>query len=242
MYPIWLVTWQQVMRSIVHHDLKGPKMIPLAESCGRRQWFHEPWNQAHAPWRGRTLAHALRSRFSRRPKSTSVGATASNRETSIGSMCVIDYLSEARGWGVTCANELDVGRTHMGCTRATFSWTTDNTNLCHLRSPQVTSDSMGSELKGIGLRLEIATPVARLCIFVREQGMGTGSEDRSSSYFCQSERWISRRISLSFSSLKKTFSWSGRLSLSRTQDMGWALDTSDGASRNHYAKRNPMMQ
>ena len=90
---------------------------------------------------------------------------------------MIDYLSEARGWGVTCANELDVGRTHMGCTRATFSWTTDNTNLCHLRSAQVTSDSMGSELKGIGLRLEIATSgkTMHLC-----QRAGQGNRVRGS--------------------------------------------------------------
>ncbi|RRT55673.1 hypothetical protein B296_00048275 [Ensete ventricosum] len=88
-------------------------------------------------------------------------------------------------WGDTCGNELDVGRTHMGCIRATFSWTTDNTNLCHLRSPQVTSDSMGSEPKGIGLRLEIASSGKGLDLCQRTGHMGTGSEDPPV-YFTQS--------------------------------------------------------
>ncbi|RWW08570.1 hypothetical protein BHE74_00048314 [Ensete ventricosum] len=95
--------------------------------------------------------------------------------------------SEAQrgGWGDTCGNELDVGRTHMGCIRATFSWTTDNTNLCHLRSPQVTSDSMGSEPKGIGLRLEIASSGKGLDLCQRTGHMGRGSEDPPV-YFTQS--------------------------------------------------------
>ncbi|KAJ8458586.1 hypothetical protein OPV22_031512 [Ensete ventricosum] len=147
------VVGRKVMRSIIHHrhrDLKSPRKND--STC------QVLWSYALAqPLLQETKIHVRRRhrRATGRPPSE----------------------AQRGGWGDTCGNELDVGRTHMGCIRATFSWTTDNTNLCHLRSPQVTSDSMGSEPKGIGLRLEIASSGKGLDLCQRTGHMGRGSED-----------------------------------------------------------------